>query len=71
MEGGIVVVDAATLETLHEACRELENAGYALRISEVSVARAKQVGDKRVYGRPEPGIRDNGREEIGWPGPFM
>ncbi len=54
MEGGIVVINAVTLETLHEACRELEKAGYALRISEVSVARAKPVGDRRHMAALNP-----------------
>jgi precorrin-6Y C5,15-methyltransferase (decarboxylating) len=54
MEGGIVVINAATLETLHDACRELEKAGYALRISEVSVARAKPVGEKRHLAAQNP-----------------
>jgi precorrin-6Y C5,15-methyltransferase (decarboxylating) len=54
MEGGIVVINAATLETLHDACRELEKAGYAVRISEVSVARAKPVGDKRHMAALNP-----------------
>jgi precorrin-6Y C5,15-methyltransferase (decarboxylating) len=52
--GGIVVINAATLETLHDAWRELEKAGYALRISEVSVARAKPVGDKRHMAALNP-----------------
>ena len=64
MESGIVVVNAATLETLHDACEGLEKAGYALRISEVSVARAKPIGATRAYGRPQPGICDNGRENL-------
>ena len=63
MERGIVVVNAATLETLHDACNGLEKAGYALRISEVSVARAKPIGSEKAYGRPEPDICDNGREK--------
>jgi precorrin-6Y C5,15-methyltransferase (decarboxylating) len=54
MEGGIVVVNAATLETLHDACRELEKAGFNLRISEVSIARAKPVGDKRHMAALNP-----------------
>ncbi len=54
MEGGIVVVNAATLETLHDACNVLEKAGYALRISEVSVARAKPVGARRHMAAQNP-----------------
>ena len=54
MEGGIVVINAATLETLRDACRELEKAGYAVRISEVSVARAKSIGDKRHMAALNP-----------------
>ncbi len=54
MEDGIIVVNAATLETLHEACRQLEKAGYGIRISEVSVARTKPVGDKQHMAALNP-----------------
>jgi precorrin-6Y C5,15-methyltransferase (decarboxylating) len=54
MESGIVIVNAATLETLHDACEGLEKAGYALRISEVSVARAKPLGAGRHMAAQNP-----------------
>jgi precorrin-6Y C5,15-methyltransferase (decarboxylating) len=53
-EAGIVVVNAATLETLDEALRGLEGAGYAVRVSEVWVARSKVLGERRAMAGLNP-----------------
>lgn len=47
MRSGIVVVNAATLETLNEALEGLSLNGFGTDISEVSVSRSKYVGNKR------------------------
>ena len=47
-EAGIVVVNAATLETLDEALQGLEGAAYRTRVSEVWVARSKVLGGRRA-----------------------
>ena len=53
-EAGIVVVNAATLETLDEALRGLERAGYPTRVSEVWVARSKVLGGRRSMAALNP-----------------
>ena len=65
MGKGIVVINAATLETLNEAVGGLERAGFRVRVSQVSVARLKPVGAKRLLAALNPvfviaGERDNG-----------
>ncbi len=47
MPAGIVVLNAATLETLHEAIASLDKNGFEVGISEVSVSRSKTVAGKR------------------------
>jgi precorrin-6B C5,15-methyltransferase / cobalt-precorrin-6B C5,C15-methyltransferase len=47
MGSGILVVNAATLETLNEAMKSLTRNGFETDISEVSVFRSKRVGNKR------------------------
>ncbi len=54
MATGIVVINAATLETLNEACNGLERGGFRVRISEVSVARSKPLGNKRLMAALNP-----------------
>jgi precorrin-6Y C5,15-methyltransferase (decarboxylating) len=46
-EAGSVVINATTLETLHEAMKHLENAGFSTEASEVSVSRTKAVAGKK------------------------
>jgi len=47
MSVGIIVVNAATLETLNDAVRALEENGFSADVCEVSVSRSKMVGGKR------------------------
>ncbi len=64
-KSGIIVVNAATLETLHEACGALERAGLRLKISEVSVARSKPVGGKRYLASLNPIFVITGEKQQG------
>lgn len=54
MTSGIVVINAATLETLNEAVTELEKLGFAVEVSEISVSRAKPVAGKRLMAALNP-----------------
>ena len=54
MMKGIVVVNAATFETLNDALKGLEKAGFSVTVSEVSVARSKPIGDKRYLAALNP-----------------
>ncbi len=47
MQAGIVVINTTTLETLNDALQSLEETGFDVRVSEVSVARSKSMGGKR------------------------
>jgi precorrin-6B C5,15-methyltransferase / cobalt-precorrin-6B C5,C15-methyltransferase len=51
---GIVVINAATLETLNDAVVELEKTGFSVRVSQVSIARSKSIGDKRYLTALNP-----------------
>ncbi len=54
MEKGIVVVNAATLDTLNEAVGGLEKAGFRVGVSQVSVARMRPAGGKRLMAALNP-----------------
>ena len=54
MEKGIIVINAATLETLNEAADGLERAGCRVRVSQVSVSRMRRVGEKRLMAALNP-----------------
>ena len=54
MEKGIIVINAATLDTLNEAVAGLEKAGYSLGVSQVSVARMRRAGGKRLLAALNP-----------------
>ena len=54
MEKGIVVVNAATLDTLNEAVAGLEKAGFRLGVSQVSIARMRPAGGKRLMTALNP-----------------
>lgn len=47
MHAGIVVINAATLETLRDALSALENNRFSAEVSEISVARSKLLGGRR------------------------
>ena len=47
MPRGVVVINAATLETMNETVNLLEAGGFKVEISQVSIARAKELGGKR------------------------
>ena len=54
MDKGIVVVNAATLDTLNEAVAGLENAGFRVGVSQVSVARMRPAGKKKLMAALNP-----------------
>jgi precorrin-6Y C5,15-methyltransferase (decarboxylating) len=54
METGIVVVNAATLETLHEALEDLSLNGFGTDVSEISVSRSMRVGNRRHMSALNP-----------------
>jgi precorrin-6Y C5,15-methyltransferase (decarboxylating) len=43
----IIVINAATLETLNEGVQSLENSGYQVNVSEISVSRSKVIAGKK------------------------
>ncbi len=54
MPSGIVVINAATIETLNQAVMHLEEAGYMPGISQVSVARSKTIKGRRHMSALNP-----------------
>jgi len=54
MSSGIIVVNAASLETLHDALASLDENGFSVEVSEISVSRAKVVGGKRLMSALNP-----------------
>jgi precorrin-6Y C5,15-methyltransferase (decarboxylating) len=54
MASGIVVINAATLETLQEAMAGLEAHGFAVDVSEISVSRSKVIAGKRLMSALNP-----------------
>ena len=54
MEAGIIVINAATLETLQEGITALERFGFATDVSEVSVSRSRIVAGKKMMGSMNP-----------------
>ena len=54
MKGGIVVINAATLETLDRSVTSLEKNGFQVKISQVSVARTKKLGPGRLLAAQNP-----------------
>jgi precorrin-6Y C5,15-methyltransferase (decarboxylating) len=54
MASGIIVINAATLETLHEAMENLECQGFAVEVSELSVSRSKVIAGKRLMSALNP-----------------
>lgn len=54
MASGIVVINAATIETLNESIRCLDSNGFTVDIVEASVSRSKMVGNKRHMSALNP-----------------
>jgi len=54
MDSGIVVINAVTIETLNEAMRSLEDGGFRVDVSEVSISRSKPIGDKKQMSALNP-----------------
>lgn len=54
MQAGIVVINAATLETLQEGIAALEHFGFAVEVSELSVSRSRAAGGKRLMSAMNP-----------------
>lgn len=50
----IIVINAATIETLNEAVQSLENNGFEIEISEISISRAKTVANKKHLSALNP-----------------
>lgn len=63
MGRGIAVVNAASLETLDEAVSGLEAAGFRVAVSQVSVARSKTAGGKRIMAALNPVFVIRGEKE--------
>jgi precorrin-6B C5,15-methyltransferase / cobalt-precorrin-6B C5,C15-methyltransferase len=54
MPSGIIVVNAASLETLNEALAALDKDEFSVEVSEMSVSRSKVVGGKRIMSALNP-----------------
>jgi len=54
MEKGIIVINAATLETFTLAAKSLKRAGYAVEVSQVSISRMKPIGEGHLFAAAEP-----------------
>lgn len=54
MSTGIVVINAATIDTLNEAVKSLEKNKFDIEISEVSVSRSKMISGKRHMNALNP-----------------
>ncbi len=54
MSSGLIVINAATLETLNEALTALEHNGFSVEVSEISISRSKVVAGKRHMSALNP-----------------
>ena len=54
MNAGIIVVNAATIETLHEALKSLVQDSFSVDVTEVSVSRSKIIQGKRHMSALNP-----------------
>jgi precorrin-6Y C5,15-methyltransferase (decarboxylating) len=54
MPSGIIVINAVTLETLNDALPSLENNGFSVEVTEISVSRSKVVAGKRHMSALNP-----------------
>ena len=51
ISSGIVVINAITIETLNEAIKSLENKGFVVEVSEISVSRSKNCIGQTAHER--------------------
>lgn len=54
MRSGIIVINAATLETLNRALTALETNGFTVDVTEISISRSKNVAGKRHMAALNP-----------------
>jgi precorrin-6Y C5,15-methyltransferase (decarboxylating) len=54
MKSGIIVVNAATVETLNLALEALNAAHYIVEVSQISVSRMKSIGDGHFFSAQNP-----------------
>jgi precorrin-6Y C5,15-methyltransferase (decarboxylating) len=54
MRAGAIVINCVTLETVDEAVRELEARGFQIDLSQVSVSRLKELGERRYLKALNP-----------------
>jgi precorrin-6Y C5,15-methyltransferase (decarboxylating) len=54
MPSGVIVVNAATLETFTLAIAALKKAGYSVEASQISVSRMKSIGDGHFFSAQNP-----------------
>ncbi len=59
-----VVINATTLETLHEATECLEKAGFAVETSEISVSRTKSLAGKKHMSALNPVFIISGERQL-------
>lgn len=63
MAAGVIVVNAATLETLQQARCALQAAGFAVDVTQVSVARLKEIGTGNSFAALNPIFVVRGRKD--------
>jgi precorrin-6B methylase 2 len=54
MKNGIIVVNAATVETLNIAAEALKRAHYSVEVCQISVSRMKAIGDGHFFSALNP-----------------
>ena len=64
MEKGIIVINAATLETFTLAAKSLKRAGYAVEVSQVSISRMKPIGEGHLFAAQNPIFVIKGEKQI-------
>ena len=64
MQTAIIVINAATTETLNEAVQNLENNGFEVEVSELSVSRSKSIAGKKHMSALNPVFIIIGEKQI-------
>jgi precorrin-6Y C5,15-methyltransferase (decarboxylating) len=54
MKGGIIVINAVTIESLNEAISSLDVQGFAVDVSQVAISRSKPIGDRNLFAAQNP-----------------
>jgi precorrin-6Y C5,15-methyltransferase (decarboxylating) len=54
MQSGIVVINAATIETFTAAFEALAKEGYSVEAVQISVAKMKPIGDSHSFSAQNP-----------------